>query len=357
MTTLSIKDSLRQSVEAASGGAQTVLYTAKGQPTYMNIVEKFDLSAINPNLSGTHPAFIINGVEKDKIFIGTYQGVIRNGELLSLPNVDPASGNTFDTYVSAARACGNGHHLMTGAEWGAVAMKCYADNTVPLGNNYFGRTVEDASQYGRRIDGISATAGITTGSPRTFTGSGPVSWRHNRKYNGISDLNGNVNEIVAGVRLFNGELQVIENNDAAIASVSFATGSASWKAIDGATGNLVAPDGNGTTVGTVKFAASGTADYTIVSSSTNKIGEMTNPSQTKPVSVAALAKIRALALYPFLASANIYENDVVIFRYAVDLLMCRGGMFGHGAGAGVCAMVNGVLRTDAAGARPAYYTP
>ena len=52
-----------KSVEAASGGLQTVIYTAKGQPSFMNIIEKFDLSAIDPTLSGTHPAFIINGVE------------------------------------------------------------------------------------------------------------------------------------------------------------------------------------------------------------------------------------------------------------------------------------------------------
>ena len=42
--TILVKDSLRQSVELASGGEQTVLYTAKGQPTYMNIIQKFDLS-------------------------------------------------------------------------------------------------------------------------------------------------------------------------------------------------------------------------------------------------------------------------------------------------------------------------
>ncbi len=39
MTTILIKDTLRQSVEAASGGLQTVLYTAKGQPSFMNIIE------------------------------------------------------------------------------------------------------------------------------------------------------------------------------------------------------------------------------------------------------------------------------------------------------------------------------
>ncbi len=82
---------MRQSVEAASGGEQTVLYTAKGQPTYMNIIKKFDLSTIDASLSGTHPAFIVNGVEKPEIFVGTYLGKLVDGELLSLPNVDPSA--------------------------------------------------------------------------------------------------------------------------------------------------------------------------------------------------------------------------------------------------------------------------
>ena len=76
--TILIKDSLRQSVELASGGLQTVMYTAKGQPTYMNIIQKYDMSTIDASLSGTHPAFIVDGVEKPEIFIGTYQGRIVN---------------------------------------------------------------------------------------------------------------------------------------------------------------------------------------------------------------------------------------------------------------------------------------
>jgi len=38
MPSIFVKDDLRASVEAASGGRQTVLYTALGQPTYMNII-------------------------------------------------------------------------------------------------------------------------------------------------------------------------------------------------------------------------------------------------------------------------------------------------------------------------------
>ena len=59
MTTILVRDSLRQAVEAASGGKQTVLYTPKGQPTYMNIITKKTLADLYPSmgLSVVHPAF------------------------------------------------------------------------------------------------------------------------------------------------------------------------------------------------------------------------------------------------------------------------------------------------------------
>ncbi|HBR0808853.1 TPA: hypothetical protein L9I00_006145, partial [Klebsiella pneumoniae] len=174
MTTILIKDALRQSVEAASGGLQTVLYTAKGQPSFMNIIEKFDMSVIDPALSGTHPAFIINGTEVSQILVGTYTASLINGELLSLPNRQPSTP-ALAAAVTAARAGGDGFHVMTNAEWSAVQMQCYALGFNPKGNNYYGRDATDSTQYGRRVDGESATNGITTGTPVIYTGSGPVS--------------------------------------------------------------------------------------------------------------------------------------------------------------------------------------
>lgn len=353
--TILIKDSLRQSVELASGGLQTVMYTAKGQPTYMNIIQKYDMSTIDPSLSGTHPAFIVDGVEKPEIFIGTYQGKIVSGELLSLPNVDPTHSTNYDNFLNAARANGNGHHLITNAEWSAVALQCYKNNTQPMGNSYYGRSSEDPLLIGRRADGLNP--GDTSGSARTLTGSGPVQWRHNGKSNGIADLSGNINEWNSGMRLLNGEIQIIENNNASKLAINLGAASVEWKAIDGATGNLVAPDSTGTTVGTVKFANSGTNDYTLVIAQWGAFGSIKNPSPTKPVSTAALNKLKALGLFPLIDSSAAFGGDTIGFNFTIEAIPIRGGYWGSGATAGVCYLSLNNARSSAAagiGSRPAF---
>lgn len=351
--TILIKDSLRQSVEAASGGEQTVLYTAKGQPTYMNIIKKFNLSTIDASLSGTHPAFIVNGVEKPEIFVGTYLGKLVDGELLSLPNVDPSASANFDNFSTYARACGAGHHLMTNAEWSAVALQCYKNDTQPFGNTYYGRSSQNPLLIGRRQDGLDP--GNTAGTARTLTGSGPVEWRHNRKPSGIADLSGNVWEWSAGMRLINGEIQVIADNNAALHTIDMSATSAQWKAIDAVTGNLVTPDGNGTTAGTVKFANSGTADYTINGTS---FGAIRNLSTTKPVSAAALARLKALCLYPVVEDTAKFNSDGLWKTIdAGERVPFRGGGWYNAASAGVFALNLSNARSSASanrGARPAF---
>ena len=350
--TILIKDSLRQSVEVASGGLQTVLYTAGGQPTYMNIIQKYDMSTIDASMSGTHPAFIVDGVEKPEIFIGTYQGKIVSGELLSLPNVDPTVSTNYDNFLIAARANGNGHHLITSAEWSAVALQCYKNNTQPMGNSYYGRSSEDPLLIGRRADSLNP--GNTSGSARTLTGSGPVQWRHNGKNNGIADLSGNIVEWNSGMRLVNGEIQVIDNNNAAKLAIDLSAASSEWKAIDGATGVLVTPNGLGTTAGTVKFAASGTADYTIYGAS---FGAVKNLSTTKPVGVAALNKLKALCLFPHIDAVATFNSDGLYLNLTIESIPIRGGSWSGSAPAGVFYLALDSTRSNAyaiLGARPAF---
>lgn len=350
--TILIKDSLRQSVEVASGGLQTVLYTAGGQPTYMNIIQKYDMSTIDASMSGTHPAFIVDGVEKPEIFIGTYQGKIVSGELLSLPNVEPTHSTNYDNFLNAARANGNGHHLITNAEWSAVALQCYKNDTQPMGNSYYGRSSEDPLLIGRRADGLNP--GNTSGSARTLTGSGPVQWRHNGKNNGIADLSGDINEWNSGMRLLNGEIQIIENNNAAKLAINLGAASTEWKAIDGATGNLVTPDGSGTTLGTVKFATSGTADYTINGSN---FGAIKNLSTVNPVSAAALSKLKALCLFPVVDAVATFNGDGLSLNLTIESIPVRGGNWNNGATAGVFYLYLGSARSSTStsvGSRPAF---
>ncbi|MDD3938094.1 hypothetical protein [Rhodoferax sp.] len=357
MTTIFIKDDLRASVEAASGGKQTVLYTASGQPTYMNIIPKFNGQDVDAGLpAGVHPAFIVNGVEKSELFIGTYPGIVKNNELLSLPGVDCSTLINHDTAVTRARECGAGFHVMSNVEFAAMALWCRANSFEPRGNTNYGRAHDAVWETGRRVDGLAP--GTTSGSARILTGSGPVSWRHDNSSSGISDLAGNVWEWTPGMRVDMGEIQIIPNNDAALNATDFGVASADWKAINGATGALVAPG----SANSVKYAVSGTTPYTLVRASGQSFEGMTNPGTT-PVGATALALLKAHGLFPVasllggtiaLPAAN---GDGFYIDATIEALPIRGGNWSYAAAAGVFTLNCNYTRTygfNYLGARPAF---
>lgn len=257
MTTILIKDSLRTAIEAASGGAQTVLYTPKGQPTFVNIIPKANIEALNPALgiTGVHPAFKVGDKEISQLYIGTYQGKIVNGELLSLPNVDASVANVPSEYWNAVKAIGPTWHLMTNIEWSLIQMLCIAGNFAPYGSNWVGWSTGRNDLFGRRIDGRQP-GDTTAGATRIYTGSGPIEYRHNGEYNGISDLAGNAFERSHGARIVpGGELQVYgAGNEASAASgispfLPTPSSQDGWFAIDATTGALITPTFSGTLAG------------------------------------------------------------------------------------------------------------
>lgn len=331
MPTIFIKDDLRASVEAASGGRVTVLYDDKGYPSFMHVFPRFNVQDIDASLgTGTHEAFVVNGVEKSEIFIGQYLASVRDSRALSLPGMVPDRNLNFDSALTYCKDKGPGWHLMTNAEWSAVALWAWRNGFQPRGNTDYGRAHDLKYESGRRID--KAAPGVTTGYAATLTGSGPVSWRHDNSVSGISDLVGNVWEWVGGLRLQNGEIQVLQNNNAADNTKSQADGSAEWKAVLLSDGSLVEP------------GTAGTAKYDEATGAPQLDDVLDNPAAHCSVYFRGLAAdsgitppgiLMRLLLFPHVTTGLIGGLNI---KNSSEQLPLRGGAWNSGSLAGLFAL-------------------
>ncbi|MCK0915093.1 hypothetical protein [Acinetobacter pittii] len=241
MVDIIVKDKLRASIEAASGGRQTVLYTAKGQPTYMNIVEQFsnDIYGGVDGMGSYHPMFNFSPNALDRIFIGTYKGVVVNGELLSLPYENLGDGRmSMKDTMNAARACGRGFHQMTYVQHSGLVNMGIAKGGFNRGNQDQGLdTIGHAGVKGTFVDGMGQS---------TKNGSGGYTWTHDGTIHGIHDLSGGGWQFATGLRIVGKELQIQGNNYAYnYASADDSLGN-DWWAIDATTGGFIVPSSTGT---------------------------------------------------------------------------------------------------------------
>ena len=246
----------------------------------------------------THPAFIINGIEKDYILLGKYkagENGVSNGALLSLPNIMPARSLGADQCLTRMKKAGTGITGMTCADYGFIKLLAQKNGWVPKGNSNWGQSHKDATvwttgasvavdaerayegyiykcliahttsaelkpdiaptywQKGKLIGGISQDnakdASKQTGY-RTLNGTGPLDWYLGSDPANLSDIVGSSLEQQYGYRIYDCELQILENNNAADPDADISASSAAWKAIlpntsdDGYT--LVAPGTAGT---------------------------------------------------------------------------------------------------------------
>lgn len=328
-------DDLKLAVEALSGGMNTVRLDDLGMPSILVPFPKLKYSdVITGGTQDPLPAFLVDGQEKDVIHVSKYQNIIVNDRAYSLPMKDPAASLNFDRALTVCRNKGAGWHLNTNALWAAIALWCKKNNTMPHGNNNYGQ--DTAFTHEKGVPTYKSGATIY----RTATGSGPVSWYHNYDSSGIADLNGNVWEWVSGMRLNDGEIQIVPYGNAMKLDCNMSASSTEWKAIM-PDGTLVNPG----TAGTLKW------DY-----AANKITlatTLTTPADTQRATtfetlglasgITAPMLLKALGLHP---DGVGYESDVAHMVNNGERLPFRGGYWYDGADAGVFALNLNFLRSS-----------
>ena len=319
-------DDLKLSIEALSGGKNTVLFDDLGMPSVMVPFPKLKMSdLIAGGSENIHPAFSVDGVEKSVIYVSKYQNIVLNERGYSLPMRDPRASLNFDQAVAYCRNKGKGWSLTPYSLWSAIALWCRKNGTMPRGNNNYG--ADHAYGHEKGVPTYYESGKIA----RCATGSGPNTWNHNWMPDGIADLNGNVWEWCAGMRLMNGEIQIIPYANCMAADASMGASSTLWKAI-AADGTLVEPG----TAGTLKYNyVSGHIQLTsgdITPEDTWRGDTYQNMTLDSALTVPEIAK--ALLIYPDEPGGD-YGGDGHYMNNSGERLPLCGGGWGNTSGAGV----------------------
>lgn len=216
-------DPRRKAVEDASGGRNTVIYDAQGNPNVMVVVPRFnveDLGLSGLDLgTGTHTAFQTNGAPRSEILIGKYLASSAAGGTAVVGGVQPRVSVNFDTAKNFCTQKGDNWHLMSIHEWAAIALWSLANGTVPRGNTNHGRSHVNYWETAPRADG--GIPGDSNGTGRTDTGKGPAAWGHDHTDFGIQDLVGNVWEWIDQMKLQDGRIITTLDNNPSVAEANW----------------------------------------------------------------------------------------------------------------------------------------
>lgn len=341
-------DDLKLSIEALSGGKNTVLFDDLGMPSVMVPFPKLKMSdLIAGGSENIHPAFSVDGVEKSVIYVSKYQNIVLNERGYSLPMRDPRASLNFDQAVTYCRNKGKGWSLTPYSLWSAIALWCRKNGTMPRGNNNYG--ADHAYGHEKGVPTYYESGKIA----RCATGSGPNTWNHNWMPDGIADLNGNVWEWCAGMRLMNGEIQIIPYANCMAADASMGASSTLWKAI-AADGTLVEPG----SAGTLKYNyVSGHIQLTsgdITPEDTWRGDTYQNMTLDSALTVPEIAK--ALLIYPDEPGGD-YGGDGHYMNNSGERLPFWGGYWNSSSNAGVFSVGLGSPRSGSGtgvGFRSAY---
>lgn len=304
-----------------------VIYDNAGIPSIMRKFSRVTNAELFGGTDKPHPAFVIGGEVYDEIYISVYPNCEINGKPYSLPFQKLWTNITNDDAAKACFSKGEGWHLMTAAEWGLIANISLKNGTLPHGNTNCGKYHADESEKGVVYDNY-----------RTLAGSGPATWTHNHKPDGVHDLCGNVWEMVRGLRIKDGMLQASKNNDAAM-DIDLSETSGDWLPIVDGECNAI-------------YASVSGGDITLTTY--EDISQDYDGCEWGDVNMDCESEqLKELALYSGENNAYLYidSTDGEYFPY-------RGGYWAYGTYAGVFCTNVGNSRTHSSaliGFRSAYY--
>lgn len=319
-----------QGAVAQMGAGNKVIYDDIGMPSIMVGVPKMTYAdIITGGTSEVLPFFIVEGNEKSTIWVSKFPNIVENDRAYSLAMKLPKNYITFDAALAACRKKGNGWHLNQTGIFAVLNLLSQKMGTVPHGNTNYGKDYYHAYEHGIQPQGETQ---------RTLTGSGEPTWYHNHDTSGIADLNGNVWEWTGGLRLMNGEIQIIPYGNSMKIDCDMSAASTLWKAIM-PNGNLVEPG----TAGTLKIDRTSASDAT-PKISTTVTTQTTDSNDTNCIfkNLAAASGVSipkllvALGLFPD-SGAN-YGNDHFWARNNGERLPVRGSAFGDASRSGASAL-------------------
>ena len=321
-------DEMKAAVESLTGGKNTVILDEIGMPSIMVALPKVNSKELDSDFTDTvHPAFVLNGGTKNVVYLSKFQNIVmaKDGvsRAYSLPLKDPKTSINFDQALAACRAKGDDWGLTPAALWSMVALWSKKNGTMPRGNNNYGRDHSYTHEKGTEASKDGANTG------RILTGSGPATWNHNWLPDGIADLNGNVWEWCAGMRLNDGEIQIIPYANCMDKTVSMAADSTAWKAIL-QDGTLVEPG----TANTLKFdyASSKIKICTTITTQADAGRSGTFEALEAADGVTVPQLLKELTLFP---NGTGFGGDGFYMNNSGERLLFRGGHWYSGADAGV----------------------
>ena len=177
---------------------------------------------ITTTIAPVFPAYSVNGVEKNQIYISMFKGTTFNGSAyhgsgagyraVSWPGLIPTGSLAFNLAKDACTAKGAGWHMMTMWERALLMWLSMKMATEPRGNTYYGRSHKAGFEYECAVRSDGLAPGTASGTAKHRNGSGPSSWAHNKERWGIYDLVGSMSEWLDGFKIVDGLVKMPDDN-------------------------------------------------------------------------------------------------------------------------------------------------